>query len=209
MRHLMQAVPRRSTCDQRDQPCSEAGRSLGGCSVGLWPPQDALQPLRLLGGQGHLGRYFPCLGHSGRPTGPGDDRLNSNPWPSFGERRKKGSGFKPSDGPGIGEPPKNHALSDPRGRLLAFLLTDGQVADCNADDHLLDRMPATDLLHGDKRYDSLTFAERLKQPVPRPTSHQAATSAGKTASLPTFAGTANSSRECSDDPTTSGASAPL
>jgi IS5 family transposase len=37
---------------------------------------------------------------------------------------------------------------------LAFLLTGGQVADCIAADTLLDLMPATTLLHGDKGYDS-------------------------------------------------------
>jgi len=33
------------------------------------------------------------------------------------------------------------------------LLTGGQVADCTTADALLDQMPATTILHGDKGYD--------------------------------------------------------
>jgi transposase len=39
-------------------------------------------------------------------------------------------------------------------RPIAFLLTGGQVADCTAADALLDQMPETEILHGDKGYDS-------------------------------------------------------
>ncbi|KAA1053912.1 Mobile element protein [Azospirillum argentinense] len=56
-----------------------------------------------------------------------------------------------------------HALSDPRGRPLAFLLTGAQVADCTAADRLLDRMPAIDLLHGDKGYDSAAVRRKIEK----------------------------------------------
>jgi transposase len=49
---------------------------------------------------------------------------------------------------------KIHALTDRFCRPIAFLLTGGQVADCVAADTLLDHMPTTELLHGDKGYDS-------------------------------------------------------
>ncbi|WP_376967600.1 IS5-like element ISAzba5 family transposase (plasmid) [Azospirillum sp. A26] len=62
-----------------------------------------------------------------------------------------------------GRTTKIHALSDPRGRPLAFLLTGGQVADCTAADRLLDRMPATDLLHGDKGYDSAAVRRKIEE----------------------------------------------
>jgi hypothetical protein len=41
-------------------------------------------------------------------------------------------------------------LTDPDCRPLAFLLTGGQVADCTAADALLEQMPETSILHGDK-----------------------------------------------------------
>ena len=41
-------------------------------------------------------------------------------------------------------------------------MTGGQVADCTAADRLLDRMPATDLLHGDKGYDSAAIRRKIE-----------------------------------------------
>ena len=42
-------------------------------------------------------------------------------------------------------------------------MTGGQVADCTAADRLLDRMPATDLLHGDKGYDSAAVRRKIEE----------------------------------------------
>jgi len=53
-----------------------------------------------------------------------------------------------------GRTTKIHALTDRFCRPLAFLLTGGQVADCTAAETLLDQMPAAEILHGDKGYDS-------------------------------------------------------
>jgi transposase len=47
-------------------------------------------------------------------------------------------------------------------RPLAFLLTGGQVADCVAADALLDCMPATSILHGDKGYDSNAVRRKIE-----------------------------------------------
>ncbi|GHE72541.1 IS5 family transposase [Camelimonas fluminis] len=59
-----------------------------------------------------------------------------------------------------GRTTKIHALTDAFCRPIAFLLTGGQVADCTAADTLLEYMPHTDILHGDKGYD--TNAVRAK-----------------------------------------------
>jgi transposase len=42
------------------------------------------------------------------------------------------------------------------------LLTGGQVADCVAADALLDQMPAADLVHGDKGYDSNAVRRKIE-----------------------------------------------
>ncbi|MBT5415687.1 MAG: IS5 family transposase, partial [Rhodospirillaceae bacterium] len=61
-----------------------------------------------------------------------------------------------------GRTTKIHALTDSECRPLAFLLTGGNVADCTAADILLDRMPATSILHGDKGYDSNAVRRKIE-----------------------------------------------
>ena len=53
-----------------------------------------------------------------------------------------------------GRTTKIHAPTNAFCRPIAFLLTGGQVADCTAADTLLDVMPKTSILHGDKGYNS-------------------------------------------------------
>ena len=53
-----------------------------------------------------------------------------------------------------GRTTKIHALTDAECRPLAFLLTGGQIADCTAGAVLLEEMPRSAILHGDKGYDS-------------------------------------------------------
>ena len=61
-----------------------------------------------------------------------------------------------------GRTTKIHALTDRFCRPLAFLLTGGQVADCSAADALLDLLPATVLVHGDKGYDSDAVRRKIE-----------------------------------------------
>jgi len=42
------------------------------------------------------------------------------------------------------------------------MLTGGQVADCTAADTLLDRLPETSILHGDKGYDSDAVRRKIE-----------------------------------------------
>ncbi|MGB8109147.1 MAG: IS5 family transposase [Pseudolabrys sp.] len=53
-----------------------------------------------------------------------------------------------------GRTTKIHALTDAECRPVAFLLTGGQIADCTAGAVLLEEMPRSAILHGDKGYDS-------------------------------------------------------
>ncbi|MCK5362306.1 MAG: IS5 family transposase [Gammaproteobacteria bacterium] len=61
-----------------------------------------------------------------------------------------------------GRTTKIHALTDRDCRPLAFLLTGGNVADCTAADALLEQMPATSILHGDKGYDSNAVRRKIE-----------------------------------------------
>ena len=53
-----------------------------------------------------------------------------------------------------GRTTKIHTLTDAECRPVAFLLTGGQIADCTAGAVLLEEMPRSAILHGDKGYDS-------------------------------------------------------
>jgi transposase len=61
-----------------------------------------------------------------------------------------------------GRTTKIHALTDRFCCPIAFLLTGGQVADCTAADVLLDNMPATRIVHGDKGYDGNALRHKIE-----------------------------------------------
>lgn len=61
-----------------------------------------------------------------------------------------------------GRATKIHALADHLCRPAAFLLTGGQVADCVAADALLDRMPPTTILNGDKGYNGDAVRRKIE-----------------------------------------------
>lgn len=48
-------------------------------------------------------------------------------------------------------------------RPIAFLLTGGNVADCTAADILLEQLPRTRLVHGDKGYDSDAVRRKIER----------------------------------------------
>ena len=56
-----------------------------------------------------------------------------------------------------------HALTDRFCRLLAFLLTGGQAADCTAGALLLERLPACRIVLADKGYDSDTIRRQIEE----------------------------------------------
>ena len=76
-------------------------------------------------------------------------------------RRKRGEHNQAIGRSRGGRTTKIHALTDEQCRPVAFMLTGGQIADCTAGAELLARMPACDILHGDKGYDSDWFRAAL------------------------------------------------
>ena len=61
-----------------------------------------------------------------------------------------------------GRSTKIHALTDRLCRPIAFLLTGGKVAGCEAAKQLLEHLPASRVLHGDKGYDTDAFRRRIE-----------------------------------------------
>jgi transposase len=127
---------------------------LGRCTARLRPAQDALQPLRALGGQRHLDGHLPRPGIGRWPAGGSADRLLGGQGSSLRLGWKRGEHAQAIGRSRGGRTTKIHALTDRFCRPIAFLLTGGQVADCIAADDLLDRIGTTEILHGDKGYDS-------------------------------------------------------
>jgi transposase len=62
-----------------------------------------------------------------------------------------------------GRTTKIHALTDALRRPIAFMLAGGQVADCTAGAALLERLPACDVLHGDKGYDANAIRRQIEE----------------------------------------------
>lgn len=60
------------------------------------------------------------------------------------------------------QPTKIHALSDGQGRPLAFLLTAGQAADCQAAEALLRRLPPDALVMADRAYDTDAVRDQIQ-----------------------------------------------
>lgn len=53
-------------------------------------------------------------------------------------------------------------MTDQRGRLIAFLLTGGQVADCIAADTLLDQIGGAELVQADRGYDTNAVRQKIE-----------------------------------------------
>ena len=129
---------------------------------GLRPSQDALQSLRPVGGQGRLDGHLPHFGIGWRATCPSADRFHCRQGASLRLWRKRGELSQAIGRSRGGRTTKIHALTDTACRPIAFLLTGGQVADCTAADSLLDQMPQTRILHGDKGYDSDAVRRKIE-----------------------------------------------
>ena len=120
----------------------------------LRPAQDALQPVRSLGREGRLARRVPGPRRGRRTTHQSAARLHSCEGTSLGIGRKRGPHVQALGVSRGGRTTKIHALSDGRGRPLAFLLTGGQAADCKAAEALIDLLPPEILVIADRGYDT-------------------------------------------------------
>ena len=115
-----------------------------------------------MGGEGRLDGYFPCSRLYRRATGRSFDRFVGSQGTSVCLGWKRGELIQAIGRSRGGRTTKIHALTDHFCRPIAFLLTGGQVADCTAADILLDRMPATPVLHGDKGYYTNAVREKIE-----------------------------------------------
>ena len=106
---------------------------------------------------------FPCFGASRRPAIPASDRLRGRESPSLGVGWKRGEQNQAIGRSRGGRTTKIHALTDCLCRPIAFLLTGGNVADCTAADELLEQLPQTRLVHGDKGYDSDAVRRKIER----------------------------------------------
>jgi hypothetical protein len=95
-------------------------------------------------------------------TGAGADRFVGRNGAPLCFGRKRGELSQAIGGSRGGRTTRIHALTDAFCRPIAFLLTGGQVADCTAADRLLDQMPQTEILHGDKGYDSDAVRRKIE-----------------------------------------------
>ena len=147
------------------------------------PAQDALQPLRPMGSQGHLGRHLPGPGLGWRNTGGGAHRFLGGECARLRLRRQGGEQNQAIGRSRGGRTTKIHVLTDGLCRPIAFLLTGFQVADCTAGDLLLEQMPKSPIVHADKGYDSNAMVEGKRQCR---TSHPRPTGAGEIATRRSF-----------------------
>ena len=115
-----------------------------------------------MGCQRRLGRHLPCLGVSRGATCSSADRLLGGKGASLRIRRQRGERNQAIGRSRGGRTTKIHALTDGLCRPIAFLLTGGQVADCTAGDLLLERMPKSPMLLGDKGYDTNAIRHKVE-----------------------------------------------
>ena len=136
---------------------------MGGRARLLRPAQDPLQPLRPLGRQGCLGQALSDAGSGGRSARSRADGLLCREGAPLGGRRQRGEQNHAIGRSRGGRSTKIHALTDRQCRPIAFLLTGGQVADCEAAKALLEHLPtAARVLHGDKGYDTNPVRQRIE-----------------------------------------------
>jgi transposase len=162
--------------DTRVMPCVDDRRVISSIvhaieSVGRWidapaclcPAEATLQPLSAAGQHRHLERYIHCPGQCRRPTFPAAQRFLGRSCSSQCGGRKKGELNQAVGRSRGGRTTTIHALTDGMCRPVAFLLTGGNVADCEAGEVLIDRMPATSLLNAAKATTEMTFFAKVRQ----------------------------------------------
>jgi len=115
-----------------------------------------------MGGKGRVGQHLPCARLCRRAARPGPDRLLGGQGAPLRLRRERGERNQAIGRSRGGRTTKIHALADDQCRPIAFLLTGGQVADCSAADLLLERMPASPILSGDKGYDTNAIRNKVE-----------------------------------------------
>jgi len=137
---------------------------------GVWPGEDAVQPLEVMG---RPGRLRPDDGGAGLRGGRAEDRHDRRDlfegaphgFEPAGEKRGCGRLIGRTKG---GLNTKLHAVTDAKGRPLRFFMTAGQVSDYTGAAALLGSLPAAEWLIADRGYDADWFRDALKDKGIRP-----------------------------------------
>jgi transposase len=133
---------------------------LSGC---LRPVHDDLQSLQPLEPAGYLDRYLLRVDRIDRHGRNGGDRLHTHQGSSFGGWRKRGAFHHAIGRSRGGRTTKIHALTDDRGRPLAFQLTPGNTHDLNGARALLALLPCPTRLIADRAYDARSLRDWLAE----------------------------------------------
>ncbi len=132
-------------------------------SAGVRPADDDLQSLRALGAARRVGKTASRACRSGALDRDADDRRHPHQGAPLGLGRKRGEQKQAIGRSRGGRNTKVHAVADARGRLLAILLSGGEVHDCPPAPRLIRRTRAARRLLGDKAYDSADLRQWLKR----------------------------------------------
>jgi len=109
-----------------------------------------------------VGKHVSCARDRWRACGRTADRFLRGESASLRFGRERGERNQAIGRSRGGRTTKIHALTDTECRPIAFLLTGGHVADCVAADALLDQTSTTDLVHGDKGYDTDAVRRKIE-----------------------------------------------
>ena len=123
---------------------------------------------------------FETLATAGGP--PAELLLDSThiKGPPLRRRRKRGRQIQAIGVSRGGRTTKIHALTDGLGRLVAFCLTAGHVADCRAAESLLQGLPHNTLVMADRAYDTNAIRQQIEPSrVPSQTSRPGTPGSGK------------------------------
>jgi transposase len=116
-----------------------------------------------LGAARHLGKLVSKTRAPRARRAHADDRLNPRQGAPLRKRGKRGEQNQAVGRSRGGRNTKIHALSDAKGRLIALLLTGGQVHDCPVAERLFKRTKSPKRMLGDKAYDSAELRDTLEQ----------------------------------------------
>jgi transposase len=132
-------------------------------SRGLRPADDDLQPFQPLELERSLGPDLRGTGGPGGDSRGPEYRQHCGQGASLGSWRKRGAKAQAIGRSRGGPTTKIHALTDACGRIAAFSLTPGNVADISAAPALLAAIPAPRRLIADKGYDANSLRRMLAQ----------------------------------------------
>ena len=122
-----------------------------------------LQPVQPLELEGALGPYLHGTGRPGGNTEGSQHRFHRRPGASVRAWRRRGAKAQAIGRSRGGPTTKIHALTDEHGRVAAFSLTPGNVADISAAPDLLASRPAPRRLIADKGYDAMSLRPSLAE----------------------------------------------